>query len=408
MKRILFIFALVAAISCSKYDDTDIWNKIHDHETRISVLETLCRQINTNITSLQTLVLNFENGSVISNIAPITEGDHEIGYTITFSDGKTITIYNGTNGQNGKDGNNGYTPVVSVAVDSDGNYYWTIDGQWLLDEHGAKVRANGIDGVPGAPGITPELKIEEGYWFVRYGNGEWEKLGPATNSDDCTCGILSVTQDSDYVYFILSDGNTITISKNIKNANSNIISFECPYVKAICVRNWDTDFDGELSYEEAAAVTTLNGEFSEIRYLTMNYSSVNWNSQVIFLGNHSILSFEELQYFTSLTKLNNDDFSFDINLSKIAFPESLTTIESRGSITIKDVCENRGFTSKTIYYEALTDCPLHTVTLLSKEPIGNQPFFPVNNYCRIYVPEDAVAAYQEAWSSYAEQIFAKE
>lgn len=412
MKRFLFVVALVSAISCSKYDDTELWAKIHDHETRISVLETLCGQMNTNITALQALVTNFKSGAVITNIAPIYEGGEEIGYTISFSDGRSITIYHGNDGKDGDNGTNGTngidgsTPLISVAKDTDGNYYWTINGQWLLDENGEKVKANGADGSAGSQGLTPELKIEDGYWFVRYGNGEWERLGSASVSSDCTCGIVSITEDSVNVSFVLSDGSTLTIPKGSASIRSDIISFECPYVKAICIRNWDTDFDGELSYDEAAAVTSLNGEFSEIRYLTMNYSTVSWNSQVIYLGNHSILSFEELQYFTSLKQLNNDDFSFDINLSKIAFPESLTTIEGRGSITIKDVCENRGFSSKTIYYEALTDCPLRSVTLLSKEPIGSQPFFPVNSYCRIYVPEDAVDIYKASWSSYADQIFA--
>ena len=390
--------------------------------------------MNTNITSLQTLVNNLKAGIVITNIAPITEANNEIGYTITFSDGRSITIYhgkdgkngaNGTNGIDGTNGTNGTTPTISVAKDTDGEYYWTIDGQWLTDENGNKVRAtgangkvgkdgkdgtngnDGINGVDGSNGLTPEIKIEEGYWYIRYGDGEWQQIGIASISCDCTCGITSITEDNSYVYFTLSDGSIIKILKGNSVNDPKNISFECPYVKAICIRNWDLNDDGELSYEEAASVTNLNGEFSNIEYLTMNYSSVSWNSQVIFLGNHSILSFEELKYFTSLTTLNNDDFSYDINLYKIAFPESLTTIESRGSITIKDVCENRGFTSKTVYYESLTDCPLQKVTLLSKTPIGNKPFFTVNPYCKIFVPEDAIDAYKTAWSDYADYIYCK-
>lgn len=73
MKRFLFILSIALAIGCSKYDDTELWEKIHDHETRISVLETLCGQMNTNIMSLQTLVNNLKAGIVITNIAPITE-----------------------------------------------------------------------------------------------------------------------------------------------------------------------------------------------------------------------------------------------------------------------------------------------------------------------------------------------
>ena len=37
--------------------------------------------------------------------------------------------------------------------DTDGIYYWTIDGEWLLDSKGNKIQANGYNG------ITPRLKI---------------------------------------------------------------------------------------------------------------------------------------------------------------------------------------------------------------------------------------------------------
>ncbi|MBR4365713.1 MAG: serine/threonine protein kinase, partial [Bacteroidaceae bacterium] len=59
-----------------------------------------------------------------------------------------------------------------------------------------------------------------------------------------------------------------------------VIDFADPAVEALCVANWDTNHDGELSFNEAAAVTDL-GE--------------------VFKGNTEITSFDELQYFTGLT-----------------------------------------------------------------------------------------------------------
>ena len=53
--------------------------------------------------------------------------------------------------------------------DTDGIYYWTLDGEWLTDEKGNKVKAQGTDGKDGVDGedgtngkdgITPQLKIE--------------------------------------------------------------------------------------------------------------------------------------------------------------------------------------------------------------------------------------------------------
>lgn len=76
-------------------------------------------------------------------------------------------------------------------------------------------------------------------------------------------------------------------------------------VEAICVANWDTDGDGYLSYEEAEAVATL-GE--------------------VFKGNESITSFDELQYFTGLTSIDESAFSGCSSLTTISIPKSVTSI----------------------------------------------------------------------------------
>ena len=65
MKRFLLSVAIVTSLaftSC-QFDDSDIWDKfeeieeaIRDHEQRISALEELCKNINTNIVALQTIV----------------------------------------------------------------------------------------------------------------------------------------------------------------------------------------------------------------------------------------------------------------------------------------------------------------------------------------------------------------
>jgi hypothetical protein len=40
---------------------------------------------------------------------------------------------------------------------------------------------DGADGSNGQDGITPQLKIENGYWYVSYDNGTtWKQLAKAT------------------------------------------------------------------------------------------------------------------------------------------------------------------------------------------------------------------------------------
>jgi hypothetical protein len=153
-----------------------------------------------------------------------------IGYTITFGKHDPITIYHGQDGKDGADGKDGQdgsanAPVIGVAQDTDGVYYWTLNGEWLLDDNGNKLPVSGKDGQNGANGTMPQLKIEEGYWYISYDNGAtWTQLGKATGEDGLNGGkgdkgdtgdsmFQSVTQDENYVYFTLADGTVIKIAK---------------------------------------------------------------------------------------------------------------------------------------------------------------------------------------------------
>lgn len=238
MKKILLsTLTLLLVVACGKFDDSDIWSELRNHEERILKLETLCNQMNTNITSLQTIIIALQNNDYVTNITPIKEGSKEIGYTITFAKSGSITIYHGRDGENGKDGVNGtdakdgYTPKIGVKQHTDGKYYWTLDGTWLLDDKGNMIPTTGEDGIDGSngkdgqDGITPQLKIVDGYWFLSYDNGAtWQKLGKATGNNgldgapgaagvDGDSIIDSITQDDENVYLKLSDGTLITILK---------------------------------------------------------------------------------------------------------------------------------------------------------------------------------------------------
>ena len=246
MKKILNIIAaalVVLTVGCSKdYDDSALVGRVDNLESRVSALEALCKQMNTNISSLQTIVDALQNADYITSVTPVTQNGVTIGYTITFAKNGSITIYHGTNGkdgQNGKDGadgKDGYTPVIGIRQDTDGLYYWTLDGEWLLDASGNKICAagrDGRDGTDGKDGITPQLKIEDGYWYISYDNGTtWTQLGKATGEDgkDGTNGkdgvdgqpgadgdsmFRDVTQDELNVYLTLADGTMITIPKGV-------------------------------------------------------------------------------------------------------------------------------------------------------------------------------------------------
>ena len=223
MNRFFMFIALVVAIAVSScaYDDTEVWDTLNDHESRITKLEELCQQMNTNISSLKAIVNALQNNDYVTGVTPITENGKTIGYTITFAKAQSITIYhgkdgkdgqNGTDGKDGVDGKDGSTPIIGVKQDSDGIYYWTLNGEWLLDANGNKIKVQGLDG---KDGITPLLKIENNYWYISYDNGaSWTQLGKATGEDGDSF-FQDVTQDESNVYFTLADGTVITVPKGL-------------------------------------------------------------------------------------------------------------------------------------------------------------------------------------------------
>ncbi len=367
-KSILLIIMACIAFGCSKFDDSAIWTELNKHADRIADLEVKCSQMNTNILSMQTIVSALQSKDYITNVTEITSEGEIIGYTITFAQHSPITIYHGqdgengkdgangtdgkdgTNGANGKDGKDGYTPQIGVKRDVDGCYYWTLDGEWMLDAVGNKIKAegkdgatgsagedgkdgtdgangkdgndgadgtDGKDGVNGKDGITPQLKIEEGYWYVSYDNGNnWTQLGKATGEDgadgvggadgaDGDSFFDDVAFDEDYAYFTLSNGITLQIPLKEEFNGENSIRFEDKDVKAVLLaNNVDTNYDGEISYNEAAAVKTIG---------------------TMFKGNENIAFFNEFKYFTGIETIVANAFSGS-SIVSITIPRQLISI----------------------------------------------------------------------------------
>ena len=283
-------------------------------------LQRLCNETNTNLSALQTIVTALQNNDYITSVDPLTENGKVVGYTIKFAKSNPIVIYNG------KDGADGNTPVIGVKKDTDGIYYWTLDGEFIVAD-GQKIKAQGTDGnngADGSDGVTPKLEIREGYWWISYDNGtNWTQLGKATGEDGKDADSIKITQDENNVYFELADGTVITISKTGQSVDPNIIQFADENVKKLCVGMWDTNGDLELSYDEAATVTSLGTTFT---------------------GNSEIQIFNELKHFTGLTVLD-DAFSGCSNLWKVTIPvnvESMTFNNFKGCVSLKTITFEKG------------------------------------------------------------------
>ena len=140
---------------------------------------------------------------------------------------------------------------------------------------------------------TPEVIVRDGkiplvngiHYTVSYDNNI--NLGTAT---------VTISGKGHY-------GGTKTLNFSI--CAPSVITFSDPIVKDLCVMNWDSNNDGELSGTEVASVTDL-GE--------------------IFSGNTTITSFNELQFFTGLTSINKNAFYGCTSLKAITIPCGVNSI----------------------------------------------------------------------------------
>ena len=409
-------FALLLCTGCDSYDDSSLWGKVNEIDDRVTNLENLCNRLNTEITSIHTILDAIQANDQIKSVIPIHDlAGKEIGYEIEFVKAGKIIIYHGqdgqdgkdgVNGQDGKDGADGQTPIVSVATDTDGLRYWTVNGQWLLDGNGNKIKAegrdgkdglngkdgadgkdgvdgkdgtngkdgkngkdgvdgkdgadgavgkdgqtpnltaekdsdgiiywkingqwlldsegnrvkalgmngadgtngkdgvdgkdgqngadgeNGKDGVDGKDGVTPQLKIENGNWFVSVDKGEtWEDLGPATgaNGSDGDSMFESVTHDDSYVYFTLADGTLLTVEKATATEQISIVFNDKPGVNTI-TRKARTDGSAQAftaTYKVVGITDTDNV------IVTCSYASGSWLESISYGGTTGYVNYTD-------------------------------------------------------------------------------------------------------------------
>lgn len=157
MKKILIPLLLTAmsfgmGSCCLKEDINEIRNELQNHDGRLTSLEEWQESVNTSIKSLQDLIKALEDKDYVTEVTPLEDGT---GYVISFLKSGNVTIKHGEKGEKGD------TPVISAKQDTDGKYYWTVNGEWLL-VNDLKMP---VTGEKGDDGETPYIG-ENGNWWI--------------------------------------------------------------------------------------------------------------------------------------------------------------------------------------------------------------------------------------------------
>lgn len=212
MKKLtLLIFPLIALMmttgGCS-YDDKDLWDAVDNLDYRIEELEKAVKSLSDQTSALQQIL---DGKLFIESVEDDGQGTVTLHLISSTGELSTITI---TDGKDGEDGKTPSAPNIGVTQDGEGNWFWTIDGEPLLDPDGNRVPVNGTDGVDGTDGKTPTFKIEDGKWWISFDNGlNWTgPYGQATGADgDAFFKDATLSADGKSVILTLVDGSTLTL-----------------------------------------------------------------------------------------------------------------------------------------------------------------------------------------------------
>ena len=285
----------------------------------------------------------------ISDIAAVTYNGSEQTPTVTVKDGST-TLTNGTH-YTVSYSNNINAGTATVTITGQGNYTGTKSANFTINKAPLTITANSYNINQGD--VLPSFAVS----YSGFKNSETSSV--LTTQPTISCSATSGSAPG--IYDITVSGAAAqNYSFNYVNGTltieANNIQFADNTVKSICVANWDINSDGELSYDEAAAVTDL-GE--------------------VFTRNTQITSFNELQYFTGLTSIGRLAFYYCFGLTSITIPNSVTSI---GNFAF-EACF--GLTSITIP---------NSVT-----SIGQMAFWGCTNLTSITIPNSVTSIGQEVF-----------
>ena len=173
--------------------------ELDETHAKLQALQELAGAVNWDLHILDLIVKELDDGHTI---LPETYRLTEDGYEVSFRDGKTIVIPFGKDGVDGRQ----FIPV-GVQDDEDGLYYWKVDGEWLLDADGNRIRAGAQDG------FVPQFKVEDGFWMISIDGGvTYSELASCEEMDGM--GVFRQVEQTPFGKVILTlwDGETIELS----------------------------------------------------------------------------------------------------------------------------------------------------------------------------------------------------
>lgn len=257
----IMVAALCAAtISCT--DLKPLEEDIADLKEQLAQLQGKCESMNESLDALSVVVDAVANRDFVTSVQNTSNSEGQ-GFTITFVDSPTVTVWIPAQKETPDEVPPVQAPVISVKQGEDGFWYWAADGEYVLDQDGKRVPV-------GTDGVTPQLKIEEGKWYVTYDDGaSWEYLAdvPVHSAGGYVFSGVDLS-DPAKVTLTLADGQKITlpvavdgllsisVDSSAAHVPGDVVTVRYSALKKVSVIVDDVD----VQYSEVAASDEKTGE----------------------------------------------------------------------------------------------------------------------------------------------------
>ena len=279
--------------ACSNVDELS--SRIDNIDKRLSELEQWQQRVNGDISTLRASLEALEGKDMIESVQDIVEDGKTVGLEVVFAKAGSKKIYDGKQGDPGKEG---HSPEIAVKADTDGILYWTVDGKWLLDASGRKVRATGKDGKDGGDSIFSAVYMKDGQLVLELRGGETYYVPVGT--------LLGIEFDSEDLVFV-DPGKTkdihFTVISSTGEATVEVISQGNVSAKlsrdgltgVISVKPLYTTLDGDtdkvivlVTNGEKFIIKTLRFEIEGLEVMEGSVTSIGaegGKAELLFLSN---------------------------------------------------------------------------------------------------------------------------
>lgn len=243
--------SLILLAGCKEYDDTSLWKQIDEAQKQVAELSASIDALASEVEMLKELV----SGGAISSISANPTGGYTVTFTTAAGEEKTIVIA----------ASDDVVDADIIGMKEDGGVlYWTItvDGKttFLLDADGAKIPVSGR-----VPSITVD---NSGYWMV---NGQYvlDAGGNKVKSSGKTVSLiagLTINEDGS-VTFAFGDGTSFTANSSaslyiVASIGGQVLNAEYPVEAGVNSLRVNYEVKGKLA--EGAIVSLSRNDGVEV------------------------------------------------------------------------------------------------------------------------------------------------